>query len=501
MDYILSVDIGTQGTKAAVYDRNLKVFGTGFCESRVLMSQERGIWQEPEELYQSVLTSIRQAVAASGIPAGEIGGVGIDSQMAGIMGIDEKGDPVTVYDSWLDTRCKKYVKLMEQEAEERIIEITGSPISYAHGPKILWWKHEAPDIYKKIKKFVLPHVFVVNRMTGKQGKDTYLDYTCIQYSGFGDNKKKCWSGELLETFGIEADKLPEIVSPFETAGYLSKQAADFCGLKQGIPIAAGAGDTAASVFGAGLFGEGIILDCAGTASVLCSMVKQYRPDSRHKTMVMMRAPIDGQWYPLAYISGGGLCIRWMRDLFDEKSYEELEKEAGKLPAGSDGLIFVPHFEGRVFPHNPYMRGSFTGLHWGHTKGHMYRAVLEGIACEYKYYQSVLKELFPEYGFDQVWATGGGARSPLFLSIKSQMLKAKVTAFEQADTALIGSAAVAGISTGMIRDYEKVIGESRKVKQEYAAETGIGSGYEAMQREYLETMEALSEIYKKRRDLL
>ena len=501
MEYIIAVDIGTQGTKAAVFDKNLKVLQTAFCESRIILSENRGIWQEPEEIYQSVLESIRQAVSGSGVSASDIGGIGIDSQMAGIMGVDKNGDPVTVYDSWLDTRCGKYVKYMEEEAEERIIEITGSPVSYAHGPKILWWKKERPDVYKKVYKFVLPHVFVTNRLAGKQGKDLYMDYTCIQYSGFGDNKKKVWSEELLDTFQVEHDKMPDILSPFQGVGFLSKAAADFCGLREGTPIAAGAGDTAASVFGAGLFHEGTILDCAGTASVLCSMVKEYRPDREHKTMVMMRAPVDGQWYPLAYINGGGLCIRWFRDLFGDADYRTLEKEAETVPAGSGGLVFIPHFEGRVFPYNPDIRGSFTGLNWNHKRGHMYRAVLEGIAYEYKYYQSVLKELFPECKFDNMWAAGGGAKSPLFLKIKSRILGADIMSFEEEDTALIGSATIAGISTGMITDYEKVIMESKRLKQEYQAETEESGVYRTMAEEYLETIKALTEVYKKRKDSL
>ena len=234
----------------------MTLVGTAFQESNLIMSDTGGIWQEADEIYRSVILSIRQLVLESGVSGSCIEGIGIDSQMAGIMGIDSDGEAATYFDSWLDTRCGKYVDFMERTAGEKVTHITGSPVSYAHGPKILWWKNEYPEIYKKICKFVLPHAYVTGKLAGIRGEDAYMDYTCIQYSGFGDNQAKSWSGELLDIFKVEKEKMPEIVSPFEIAGRLQREAAQLCGLQEGTPIVAGAGDTAASIFGAGLFQKG-----------------------------------------------------------------------------------------------------------------------------------------------------------------------------------------------------------------------------------------------------
>lgn len=500
MKYLIGVDIGTQGTKAALYDENMTLAGTAFQESNLIMSDTGGIWQEADEIYRSVILSIRQLVSESGVSGSCIEGIGIDSQMAGIMGIDSEGEATTYFDSWLDTRCGKYVDFMERTAGEKITHITGSPVSYAHGPKILWWKNEYPEIYKKICKFVLPHAYVSGKLAGIKGEDAYMDYTCIQYSGFGDNQAKSWSGELLDIFKVEKEKMPEIVSPFEIAGRLQREAAQLCGLQEGTPIVAGAGDTAASIFGAGLFQKGTILDCAGTASVLCSVVDEYKPDIKNRTMMMMRSPIDGLWYPLAYINGGGLCVRWLRNLFPGATYEELEREAKEIGAGSEGLIFVPHFEGRVLPNNPNVRGSFTGLNWRHQRGHMYRAVMEGIAYEYHYYQKVLRQLYPGNSFQRMWAIGGGARSELFLKIKADVMNAEISSFEMGDTALTGIAVIAGMGIGMIKDYEKIIEGNRQLRWKYAAgEEGTENleKYGRLAERYLQVMECLGPVYKER----
>lgn len=495
MHYVIAVDIGTQGTKAALYDEQMSVKGTAFCESNLIMPDSGGVWQDAEEIFQSVLVSIRRLVSETDVPANRIEGIGLDSQMAGIMGVDSECQAVTYYDSWLDTRCGEYVQYMEDAAGEKVTQITGSPVSYAHGPKILWWKHQHPDIYEKVYKFVLPHAYVAGRITGLKGEEIYTDYTCLQYSGFGDNKEKKWSGELLDLFRVERSKMPRILSPFEIIGKLNKEAADFCGLREGTPVVAGAGDTAASVFGAGMFCPGTILDCAGTASVLCSVVEEYCPDLENRTMTMMRSPVDGLWYPLAYINGGGLCIRWFRDLFRDTSYEELEKEAAKVDADSDGLIFVPHFDGRVLPNNPYVRGSFTGLNWKHGRGHMYRAVLEGIAYEYRYYQKILEKLYPQYTFDKIWAIGGGSKSDLFLKIKSEVMNADISAFEMGDTALTGSAVIAGTAVGMITDYRRLLEKKRQMRREYYADGRNLEKYMAMSGKYLKVMEQLTPVYR------
>lgn len=496
-DYLIGVDIGTQGTKAALFDLDLNCLAVAFEASRLIQPEPGTVWQEPDELYGSVVRTIAELLRSPAAAQGRVQAVGVDSQMAGIMGIGTDGEAVTYYDSWLDTRCGPYVEQMRTCAGDDITRITGGPVTYTHGPKILWWKQEEPQSYQKIAKFVLPHGYVVGKMCGLGADKATFDHTCLQYSGFADNEKKCWSQELLQHFKVDGGKMARIASPMELAGAVCAAFSRETGLQQGTPVAVGAGDTAASIFGAGLFEEGRLLDCAGTASVLCTQVNKYVPDIRFQTMTMMRAPTEGQWYPLAYLNGGGLCIRWFRDHFTRNphvSYQQIEMEAAALPPGSEGVVFLPHFAGRVLPANTALKGSFTGLTWKHGRGHLYRAILEGIAYEYGYYLKVLRELYPHTDFTEMIAVGGGAASRLFLSIKADVLGVDAIPMETGDTALVGSAVIAGCAAGLFSEPQQAVRRTLKAGKEVRWEAGRHACYVPLIETYCKTIDILSKLY-------
>jgi xylulokinase len=458
--YLIGVDIGTQGTKTALLTTDGNVVAESFEASRLISPSPGIVEQDPDEIYFSVINTICEVIQKSGVSPEQVLAIGLDGQMAGIMGIDEDWNAVTHYDSWLDNRCEKYINLIKQEAEEKVIQITGCPVTYAHGSKMLWWKNERPDIYKKIKKFILPTTYVAGRLTGLKASQAYIDYTHLHFSGFGDVCRKKWSDELISHFNMDKEKLPEIVEPWKIIGCLTEESADMCSLISGVPVVAGCGDQAATSLGAGVTRKGIIFDVAGTASVFSCCVDRFKPDISNKTLVYARSVIPGLWTPLAYINGGGLCLKWFRDNLTGKgktaSYDELEKEAWNIKPGCEGLIFIPHFGGRVCPNNPYVRGSWIGLNWVHERGHMYRAILEGIAYEYKYYLGVLKGLVSDISFSEVRAIGGGAKSRLFNSIKADVLGIPYVPLKRGDTATLGSAVVAGFGIGIYDNMESVI---------------------------------------------
>jgi xylulokinase len=249
--------------------------------------------------------------------------------------------------------------------------------------------------------------------------------------------------------------------------------------------------------GAGLFQDDQILDCAGTASVLCCAVDSYSPDVKHKTIMMMRSPEDGRYFPLTYINGGGLTVRWFRDNFSGSqplSYGELEAASASLPPGSEGIIFIPHFAGRVFPSNPNLKGSFTGLDFKHGSGHLFRAILEGISCEYAYYLSVLRDLYPKSRFARMTAIGGGASSEFFVRIKADVLGVEAIRTEAGDTALVGSAAIAGYGAGVLTDYRQAISKTIRNKPPILYNQKRHEAYKPIVKKYLETIEALSGLY-------
>ena len=495
--YIIGIDIGTQGTKAALFNEDMELILTSFEESRLISPAPGTVWQEPDDICGSCANTIKELLEKSGVSGADIASIGIDGQMAGIMGIDASGKASTYYDSWLDMRCGKYMEQMQQRAGKRVIALSGGPVTYIHGPKILWWKNERPEAYAKTAKFVTPQAYAVGRMTGLNADGAYFDYTHLHFSCFADNENKRWSQELLDTFEVGIDKMPRIVSPFEVVGKTTREFAALSGVAEGVPVVAGCGDTAASTFGSGMFWRDMVLDCAGTASVLCSVVDRYVPDTAFETLTMMRSPVDGLFLPLAYINGGGMCVRWFRDTLTGNppvSYDQLQMEAEKVPPGSEGITFIPHFSGRVLPNNPHLKGSYLGLDFKHTRGHMYRAVLEAVAYEYRYYLSVLRQLYPDDAFNDMITVGGGAKSSLFNQIKADVLGVTVTTFEMGETALLGSAVVAGYGVGILSDYKKPIERVMQRQAEFRADIHKHATYESCSAAYLGAIDILTKFY-------
>lgn len=385
----------------------------------------------------------------------------IDGQMAGVCTVDEEWGTLTVYDSWLDTRCASYMDTMK-EHEQLVIAKTGGPVSFAHGPKILWWQRERPDVFERIAKFVQPAGYVTGRLAGLRGEEAYIDYTYLHFSGFSETAEHVWSDELCRLFGVPMTKLPRIVRPWDIVGRLKREAAEESGLVEGTPIAAGLGDQSAGALGAGIVEAGMLYDVAGTASVLALCVDRFTPDVEHRTLFAMPSAVEGLWYPLAYINGGGLNLRWFRDEISPEEKEAIEKtgddfyerydsRAASVKAGSEGLLFLPHLAGRVCPNDPTIRGLWAGFTWAHTKAHFYRSLLEGVAYEYGYYLKIVRGLAPDVEFTEVRVLGGGSKSRLWNQIKADVLGLPYVRLSREEFAVLGSAIVAGHAVGLFPD--------------------------------------------------
>ncbi|MFB9278407.1 FGGY-family carbohydrate kinase [Cohnella cellulosilytica] len=502
MPYFIVADIGTQGTKTAVVDEKGRMVSSAFYPSELKKQPGGRVEQDPDEMFLSVVRGMREALALSRIAADNVAAIALDGQMAGILGIDERGNAVTPYDSWLDTRCEAYMPRIKAWGEDEIVRITGCPVTYSHGPKILWWKHERPDVYRRIAKFVVPSAFAAGRLAGLQADQAYIDYTHLHFSGFADTGKAEWSDALLKAFAVEKGKLPRIVAPWEKIGQLAPLYAQETGLLAGTPIVAGCGDTAAATLGAGIVKPGQLFDVAGTASVLSCCVRGYHPDAERKTLIYARSVVPDLWTPLAYINGGGQCLAWFRDQWNkredgaERSFDDWNRLAAEVAAGSDGLLFVPHFGGRVCPNDPDLRGSWLGLEWAHDQSAMYRSILESVAYEYRYYLDTLERLAGDVAYSRVTAVGGGARGQLFNSIKADVLGIPYETLKVNDTALIANAVIAGYGVGLYRNLGDTAQRFAVADRVYAPDAANRAVYERNAERYRIAIDGLGELYRK-----
>jgi xylulokinase len=452
---LIGIDIGTQGVKTVLVDQDGKTLGSVVKASTLLHPVPGTVEEDPEKQIANACSGIRTVMRQSGIDPAQVVGIGIDGQMAGVIGVGEDGRNVTPYDSWLDTRCAPRIKTMREKAGRRVIEKTGGPPSFNHGPKILWWKHERPEVYARIAAFVQPGGYAAMRLCGLKGDAAFIDHTYLHFSGFADNLRQRWDAALCRTFDVDRAKLPRIVEPQTVVGQLTSAMARCCALRAGIPIVAGCGDTAASFLACGATREGVCVDVAGTASVFAATTKTYKPDTKHQVLGWGRSATPGLWHPYAYINGGGMNLEWFRKELAAHGKEaptlaQLNARAAKVSPLLDDPMFVPHLGGRVSPSWPDLRGAWANVTWSHTAAHLYRAMLEGVALEYGIYRDVLTELAADLKLREVRVTGGGGKSTLWNQIKADALGLRVVKVTRPEGAPLGAALLAGYGVGLYR---------------------------------------------------
>lgn len=467
--YLLGIDLGTTATKAALYRIDGSMVGEGRADVTISHPEPHRVEQDMSEFYESAALATRKCMASCNADPRAIIALAFDSQMAGIGALDEDFRPVDKFDSWLDMRCEPFIEQLNLKHRRRITELTGCPPMCAHGPKMLWWQHERPADYARISKFVMPVCYVAGRMAGLRIEEAFIDNTFIHFSGCSDALQGKWSKELCELLGIDQRRLPRVVDPTRIVGEVSASAARDFGLCAGTVIAAGCGDTAAGALGAGAVYPGMLLDTAGTASVLSVCTDRFFSDTTHFALLVSRSVVSHVWTALAYVGGGGLALPWFRENLlantpadESHGLERLLAQCESIPPGCDGLIFSPHLGGRTCPPAPAMRGAWIGFTWKHTQAHFTRSIAESVAYEYAWYLSIIRKLLPTVNFGDARVIGGGAKSTVWNGIKANILGVPFRRLQRSESATWGSALIAAKAIGLIDDIAEAACETASV---------------------------------------
>ena len=471
-EYFIGVDLGTNGIKAGIVDTGGKIIETSYWETVLESSGVSKMEQNIDYFYISSLKIIRDVLEKSKIPPENISSIAIDGQMGGIIGVDKNFNSVTGLDMGLDIKSEKYnVYIHDNYLKELISTSCGSP---RNTPKIMWWKSQYPEIYKRITKFVTLNGYVNGKMCSIKADQAVMDYTLLSFFGNDDAENLEWSESLSDVLEIDVEKLPEVVEPWFRVGGLSKEAAEITGLLEGTTVVAGAGDQPAGFLGAGLLDIGSVIDISGSSTILQLTVDEYRSDKINNTVMYMPSVIRGIYHAFTYINGGGITLRWFRDQFLNNEddipvkdlYGEIEKKARVVPAGSEGLIFIPYMGGRQCPYSEELRGSWIGLNWGHRKEHLYRAILEALTYDYRLGFNALKELFPEIKISNMPVSGGSAKSGLFNQIKADIMGIDYIRTIEEVFAIRGSGIIAGYGVGAFKDLREISNKINILKEDH-----------------------------------
>ena len=491
MRLLLGVDLGTQGTKAVLHSEDGACLAESFVRSQPRHPAPGAVEEDPADQLASVIATIRDCLARSGADPSSIAGLAIAGQMAGVIGIGADGMAVTPYDSWLDTRCSPYIEQMCRH-KAAVLEKTGNAPSFNHGPKILWWKHERPEVYERIEVFVQPAAYVAMRLCGLTAAEAFIDPTYLHFSGFADNRAQRWDATLCQLFDVRLTKLPRIVSSESAVGAVTPAMATACGLRSGTPVLAGCGDTAASFLACGADEPGVCVDVAGTASVFAATTRDFMPDVSSGILGCGRSVITGLWHPYAYVNGGGQNLEWFRAavLNQTRSFSELDAAAADDTNDAELPFFVPHLGGRVSPAWPHLRGAWVGLHWNVSEASLFRAMLEGVALEYAIYRDAARRLQDNFIVREIRITGGGEKSAAWNQLKADRLQARVVTIERGGGAPMGAALLAGLGTGVIPDLKAALPQWVAFGRSFAPNTATANLSQQRARRYADLLAAL-----------
>lgn len=427
--HLMGIDVGTTSVKTAVFDEDLNMLKSSLVDYTV--EAHGDIVEFEATKYWDI---VKGEIDGAELP---IDALAIDTQCETLILTDEDGVPVTKAIVWLDNRATKEAEAIEAHfGRQKVYEITGQPEITATWPacKLLWVKNNQPEIWAKTKKVFLLEDYLLYKLTGKFVTEKTLQSSTIYF----DINKNQWWQEMLDFIGVEREMLPALCDSGVYVG-------DYNGIK----VVTGAMDQVSGAIGAGVIKKGTVSEMTGTTMVIfspCDSVPAYDP----KSIIPCHYNYDGKYCLLTWSSTAGMALKWFKNaLCEEYSFAELDELAAVIPAGCDGLTFLPYLCGSTMPkYNPKARGSFTGLTPEHTRGHFVRSIMEAISC-------TLRENLEYLDLDvmEIRAMGGGANSPLWCQMKADMTGKSLVTLKNKETACLGGAILAGVGTGVFPSVE------------------------------------------------
>jgi xylulokinase len=448
-EYFLGIDVSTTATKALLIDKRGQVVAVASTEYPFETPQPLWSEQHPDLWWDGAQKSIRAVIQKSGVAAEDIRAVGLTGQMHGLVLLDEAGQVLRPAILWNDQRTQAQCdQIHERIGREKFIAISGNvALTGFTAPKILWVAQNEPDLYAKVRHILLPKDFVRYHLTGEYGMDKADGSGTVLF----DLKERNWSNEILAALQIKPEWLPPTFEGSAFTGVISKSAAEVTGLLAGTPVAAGGGDQAAQAVGVGAVEPGIIGLTVGTSGVVFATTPSALIEPQGRLHAFCHA-VPGAWHFMGVMLSAAGSLQWYRDtLAPGMGFDELLQEAMDIPAGSEGLQFLPYLSGERTPYpDPQARGAFIGLTIRHNRAHMTRSVLEGVSFGLKdiftlIRTSGLKEI------QQVRASGGGTKSPLWRQILASVLDSELVTVNTTEGAAFGAALLAGVGAGAWAD--------------------------------------------------
>lgn len=478
---MLGIDLSTTGAKALLIDNDGRVVSS--ATTALSLSTPQHLWseQDPHEWWDATRTSIAHALKSANTSASSVAAIGLTGQMHGLVVLDHDGNVLRPAILWNDQRCgAECDEIRARLGHERLVQITGNDaLTGFTAPKILWIKNHEPEVYKRIHHILLPKDYIRYKLTGTFAMDKADGSGTMLF----DIRKRTWAPEVLDALNINPAWLPPTFEGHETTGEVTAEAAESTGLRTGTPVVAGGGDQSAGAIGTGVVRPGTMAVTLGTSGVVFAATESPLIDPAGRLHAFCHAVAD-RWHLMGVMLSAAGSLQWYRDrMACDREFKDLVADASQVPAGSEGLIFLPYLSGERTPHaDPLARGAWIGLTTRHTQAHFTRAILEGVAFGLKDIFCLMREagLGP---IDQIRVSGGGAKSLLWRQILADTLEAELVTVNTTEGAAFGAALLAGVGAGVWSNVDEACAEIIVVEDRVTVTADNADRYRSIYEHY------------------
>ena len=499
----LGVDVGTTNVRSFIFNSSGEVLGQSFRGLTIHRPKPEMAEEDVEEIWRATLETMRDSLKMSKVSAGDLAMVSFSAQMHGVSMIGRDGKPLTRLLTWLDLRateqCERLGRLL---GSYEIYSRTGGPPLFIYPPaKILWFKEKMPEKFKKCRKLLSAKDYVMYRMFG----EPYLDRSVASGSQLLNIHELRWDEMILESLGIDPDKLPTLRDEMEVVGEIPSEISKYTGLRRGTPVIIGASDAALSNIGLGAVEEGIAAVNLGSSGAIRVLSDRPLIDKDRRARFFCYYAAQGRWLPGGAINNAGIVLRWFRDVFGEPEvmeaskrgvdpYEVITEKAAGVKPGSEGLVMVPFLAGERFPvRDPKAKGLLFGLTLAHGKAHFIRAIMEGVIYTLRWIMKIMEE--QGLTIEEIRIGGGGARSSLWRQIAADVLGKTVVHTKVEEASALGAAMLAAIRLGIYKDLGEASREMVETASLHEPDPEAHRRYATVFNLYKGLYEALRGFYK------
>ncbi len=503
MSVFLGIDIGTSGTKTLAIDARGKILADAM--ETYLCYVPKPLWseQDPEDWWQATIKSVRKVVKKAKLKPADVKGIGLSGQMHGSVFLDRRDRVIRRAILWNDQRTAAECREMEQRVggRQNLIKLVANPaLTGFTAPKILWLRNNEPRNFEKTCKILLPKDEIRRRMTGEYATEVSDASGMLLL----DVARRNWSKKLLSAIQLDIDLFARCYESEDVTGTLTPAAAKALGLTTDCMVVGGAGDCAAGAVGNGIVTRGLMSTSLGTSGVMFVHSDEVKIDPQGRVHTFCHA-VRGKWHMMGVNLSAGGSLQWFRNELCKADWDKAKRakkeiydlligEAEPVPTGSQGLFFLPYLSGERTPHaDPDARGCFVGLTLAHSRGHMIRAILEGVTYAMRDSLAIFEGL--GVPIRQIRASGGGARSPLWRQIQADTFGRKVVTINTEEGPAYGVALLAAVGGREFKNVREACAATIRVVQETGSSRRTKKYYDRAFPIYQQLYRSLKDDFK------